>query len=568
MPLRSPRTTSSTRDLARRPRRSSSPAPPADSAGRSRSRARRAAPPSCCTAASCASSKRSTTRSSRRASASRRSCRSISRRRRRVGLRQRRERAAMRSSAASTGSCTRRRCWARSGPLEHQSFDSWLQLLRVNVAAPMALTRVVAAAARPRRRMRASCSRSTAAARSRARTGAATRRRRRRLRALAHELADEWEHRPNLRVNAVVPGPDALAAARPDASRRGPLRRCRRPKRWCRSICICSAGQSKADSGALIDAQAWLAVSRPRPARRHRRLRRRSAAARAAAGNRRRGSMSGSSRIARDATSRPSGRQTMRRQPRADVASRRDRARRRRAVARRRPVIRQIAAQLQRTPDAAARAAQRDDGTRSIAQTQTASIATAAWRPARAAATRRAPQVAERERGDRSAAPTRDGAEHDAQTRRRLQSHGALTPRRRRVSAIGRTAERHAQLGALLRGLLAREQQPRRDDRVGIERDALDPLRDQPLREIRMVRRPLPADADVLAAPCGTPRSPSPASPSPPRRARRTSPRSRRRNRDRRRASAASCRWSRSRSRRSARGTGRPAARSTGSRTS
>src|SRR3977135_3333305 len=29
------------------------------------------------------------------------------------------------------------------GPLEHQSFDSWLTLLRVNVAAPMALTRAL-----------------------------------------------------------------------------------------------------------------------------------------------------------------------------------------------------------------------------------------------------------------------------------------------------------------------------------------------------------------------------------------------------------------------------------------
>src|SRR5438874_4728326 len=29
------------------------------------------------------------------------------------------------------------------GPLEHQSFDSWLALLRVNVAAPMGVTRAV-----------------------------------------------------------------------------------------------------------------------------------------------------------------------------------------------------------------------------------------------------------------------------------------------------------------------------------------------------------------------------------------------------------------------------------------
>ena len=38
------------------------------------------------------------------------------------------------------------------GPLEHQSFDNWLALLRVNVAAPMGLTRIVDAAARARAR--------------------------------------------------------------------------------------------------------------------------------------------------------------------------------------------------------------------------------------------------------------------------------------------------------------------------------------------------------------------------------------------------------------------------------
>ena len=46
-----------------------------------------------------------------------------------------------RSSDGSTDSCTRRRSWARSGPIEHQSFDAWQKVLRVNLAAAMALTR-------------------------------------------------------------------------------------------------------------------------------------------------------------------------------------------------------------------------------------------------------------------------------------------------------------------------------------------------------------------------------------------------------------------------------------------
>jgi hypothetical protein len=47
------------------------------------------------------------------------------------------------SSVASTGSCTQRALLGTLGPIEHQSFDSWLSLLRVNVAAPMGLTRAL-----------------------------------------------------------------------------------------------------------------------------------------------------------------------------------------------------------------------------------------------------------------------------------------------------------------------------------------------------------------------------------------------------------------------------------------
>ena len=46
---------------------------------------------------------------------------------------------------------------------------------------------------------------------------------------------------------------------------------------------------------------------------------------------------------------------------------------------------------------------------------------------------------------------------------------------------------------------LPREEQPGLDDRVRIQRHALDALLDQPAREVRMIRRPLAADADVLA---------------------------------------------------------------------
>jgi hypothetical protein len=48
-------------------------------------------------------------------------------------------------------------------------------------------------------------------------------------------------------------------------------------------------------------------------------------------------------------------------------------------------------------------------------------------------------------------------------------------------------------------GALAREGEPGLDHRIRVQRDALDALVEQPLREVRVVRRALAADADVLA---------------------------------------------------------------------
>ena len=74
------------------------------------------------------------------------------------------------------------------------------------------------------------------------------------------------------------------------------------------------AGQAKADSGQLVDAQAWLAGSALR-----RRRCAHSAASRAAAGSPPRGSMSGSTQDRRATSARRPARHTMRREPRADV---------------------------------------------------------------------------------------------------------------------------------------------------------------------------------------------------------------------------------------------------------
>lgn len=143
------------------------------------------------------------------------------------------------------------------GPIEHQSFDSWLALLRVNVAAPMGLTRALMPLLSAAQDASVIFTLDNRGEQPRAywggyavtKAGVAT---------LARELADEWENRPQLRINAVVPGPirsplrgqthpgeDRAALPPPDAL--VPL------------YLHLLAGQTKADSGQLVDAQAWLA---------------------------------------------------------------------------------------------------------------------------------------------------------------------------------------------------------------------------------------------------------------------------------------------------------------------
>jgi NAD(P)-dependent dehydrogenase (short-subunit alcohol dehydrogenase family) len=143
------------------------------------------------------------------------------------------------------------------GPLEHQSFDSWLALLRVNVAAPMGLTRALVPLLNAAKDATVVFTLDNRGQEPRAywggyavtKAGVAT---------LARELADEWEKRDNLRVNAVVPGPI-----------RSPLRGQTHPAEDITHLPMPDmlvplylhliAGQTKAESGALIDAQAWLA---------------------------------------------------------------------------------------------------------------------------------------------------------------------------------------------------------------------------------------------------------------------------------------------------------------------
>jgi NAD(P)-dependent dehydrogenase (short-subunit alcohol dehydrogenase family) len=143
------------------------------------------------------------------------------------------------------------------GPLEHQSFDNWLALLRVNVAAPMGLTRIVMPLLHRAADASVVFTLDSRGQEPRAYWGgygvtkAA-------IAALARELADEWEHRPNLRVNAIVPGP-IRSPLRRQSHPGEDATRLRAPEELVPLYLHLIAGQQKADSDALIDAQAWLA---------------------------------------------------------------------------------------------------------------------------------------------------------------------------------------------------------------------------------------------------------------------------------------------------------------------
>ena len=143
------------------------------------------------------------------------------------------------------------------GPLEHQSFDSWLALLRVNVAAPMGLTRALVPLLNAAKDATVVFTLDNRGQEPRAywggyavtKAGVAT---------LARELADEWEKRENLRVNAVVPGP-IRSPLRGQTHPAEDMTRLPTPDLLVPLYLHLIAGQPKAESGALIDAQAWLA---------------------------------------------------------------------------------------------------------------------------------------------------------------------------------------------------------------------------------------------------------------------------------------------------------------------
>jgi NAD(P)-dependent dehydrogenase (short-subunit alcohol dehydrogenase family) len=143
------------------------------------------------------------------------------------------------------------------GPIEHQSFDSWLSLLRVNVAAPMGLTRALMPLLAASTDASVVFTLDNRGEQPRAYWGgyAVTKAG---VAALARELADEWENRPSLRINAVVPGPirSPLRGQTHPGEDRAALPA---PEALVPLYLHLLAGQAKPQSGMLYDAQRWLA---------------------------------------------------------------------------------------------------------------------------------------------------------------------------------------------------------------------------------------------------------------------------------------------------------------------
>lgn len=142
------------------------------------------------------------------------------------------------------------------GPIEHQSIDAWLATLRVDLLAPFGLTRSLLPLLRAAPDASVIFTLDTRGEDPKAFWGAYAVAKAG-LSALLAIVADEWESTPNLRVNGIVPGPmqsPLRARTHPgDDITRLPL-----PDLLVPLFLHLLAGQSKGESGKVIDGQAWL----------------------------------------------------------------------------------------------------------------------------------------------------------------------------------------------------------------------------------------------------------------------------------------------------------------------
>jgi len=142
------------------------------------------------------------------------------------------------------------------GPVEHQSFDAWLATLRVDLLAPFGLTRGLLPLLRAAPDASVVFTLDTRGQQPKAYWGAYAVAKAG-LSALLAILADEWEHAPQLRVNGVVPGP-MHSPLRMQTHPGDDNARLPPPEAFVPLYLYLLDGQPKAESGHVIDAQAWL----------------------------------------------------------------------------------------------------------------------------------------------------------------------------------------------------------------------------------------------------------------------------------------------------------------------
>jgi NAD(P)-dependent dehydrogenase (short-subunit alcohol dehydrogenase family) len=142
------------------------------------------------------------------------------------------------------------------GPIEHQAFDAWLAILRIDLLAPFGLTRALLPLLRAAKDASVVFTLDTRGQEPRAYWGGYAVAKAG-LSALIAILADEWDNVPNLRVNGVVPGPirSPLRAQTHPGEDPGRLPS---PEALAPLYLYLLAGQPKSESGGIVDAQAWL----------------------------------------------------------------------------------------------------------------------------------------------------------------------------------------------------------------------------------------------------------------------------------------------------------------------
>jgi NAD(P)-dependent dehydrogenase (short-subunit alcohol dehydrogenase family) len=142
------------------------------------------------------------------------------------------------------------------GPIEHQAFDEWLATLRVDLLAPFGLTRALLPLLRAAPDASVVFTLDTRGQDPKAYWGAYAVAKAG-LSALLTILADEWDGVPNLRVNGVVPGP-MRSPLRAQTHPGDDIARLPPPEAFAPLYLYLLSGQPKAESGGVIDAQAWL----------------------------------------------------------------------------------------------------------------------------------------------------------------------------------------------------------------------------------------------------------------------------------------------------------------------